>query len=58
MSEQVFQEIKNVISVLSLLQLREKTFREELEFFKSEVERILSRVRKQVLCWSFKAFGA
>ncbi|MEM8723260.1 MAG: hypothetical protein AAGE84_28905 [Cyanobacteria bacterium P01_G01_bin.39] len=33
MSEEVFREIKDVISVISLLQLREKTFREELEFF-------------------------
>lgn len=33
MSEEVFQEIKNVINVISILQLREKTFREELDFF-------------------------
>jgi hypothetical protein len=33
MNEEVFSEIKNVMSVLSMLQLREKTFREELNFF-------------------------
>ena len=32
MSEQVFEEIKNAINVISMLQLKEKTFREELEF--------------------------
>jgi hypothetical protein len=33
MNEEVFSEIKNAMSVLSMLQLREKTFREELDFF-------------------------
>ena len=33
MSEQAFEEIKDVMSVISMLQLREKTFREELKFF-------------------------
>ncbi|MDJ0727732.1 MAG: hypothetical protein QNJ38_21735 [Prochloraceae cyanobacterium] len=33
MSEEVFKEIKNVINVISILRIREKTFREELEFF-------------------------
>ena len=33
MSEEVFEEIKNVMNVISMLQLREKTFRKELEFF-------------------------
>ena len=33
MSEEVFSEIKKVISVISMLQLRERTFKEELKFF-------------------------
>lgn len=39
MSEKVFREIKNVMSVISMLQLREKTFREELEFFNLKWEK-------------------
>ncbi|MFM2315391.1 MAG: hypothetical protein RLZZ04_4669 [Cyanobacteriota bacterium] len=33
MNEEVFSEIKNAMRVISMLQLREKTFREELDFF-------------------------
>ena len=40
MSEEVFTEIKNVIKVISMLQLREKTFRKELEFFNQNYKKI------------------
>ncbi len=40
MSEEVFTEIKNVMNVISMLQLREKTFRKELEFFNQNYKKI------------------
>lgn len=40
MNEEVFSEIKNTINVLSMLQLREKTFREELDFFNLKQKKV------------------
>lgn len=38
--EMVFKEIKTVISVISLLQAREKSFRNELSFFKQRWQEV------------------
>jgi len=43
MSEKVFEEIKNTIMVICLLQSREETFKRELEFFNEKWEEICQK---------------
>lgn len=55
--EMVFKEIKTVISVISLLQAREKSFRNELSFFKQrwqEVSQEDNRIKKDCFLGAFK----
>ena len=54
MSEEVFSEIKNAMSVLSMLQLREKTFRKELEFFNLKWKKVSQEPAKHLYIGAFK----
>lgn len=54
MSEEVFQEIKNAMSVISMLQIREKTFRDELDFFNRKWKKVSPECAKTLYFAAFK----
>lgn len=54
MSEEVFEEIKNAMSVISRLQIKEKTFRDELEFFNRNWKKVSQECAKTLYVGALK----